>query len=92
MLLTLALVYFLLLEKTAYPLARRRALGLVLLVAILLQSGGFFVHMLAGEEARSSVGTLLTRIGAVLLAAALIALGVGILRMGRSTPASIAND
>lgn len=82
-LLTLALVYFLLMEKTKYTPAGQRVLDLVLLGGILLQSGGFFVHMLAGEESRSSVGTLLTRIGAVLLAGALISLGVGILRTGR---------
>ena len=91
-LLTLALVYFLLLDRTAFAPARQRVLGLVLLGGILLQSGGFFVHMLAGEEAQTSVGTLLTRVGALLLAGALITLGVGVLRMGRSTPASAPND
>lgn len=79
-LLTLALVYFVLMDRTDFDARRRRLLGLTLLTGILLQSGGFFLHMLVGEEGGSSSGTLITRIGAVLLAVALIGLGVGILR------------
>ncbi|HYJ24521.1 MAG TPA: hypothetical protein VE027_05920 [Acidimicrobiia bacterium] len=81
-LLTLALVYFVLMDRTDFDARRRRLLGLTLLTGILLQSGGFFLHMLVGEEGGSSSGTLITRIGAVLLAVALIGLGVGILRSG----------
>lgn len=55
-------------------------MSLTLIVGILLQSGGFFVHMLLGEEGAASAGTWLTRSGAVLLAVALISLGVGLLR------------
>jgi len=79
-LLTLALVYFVLMDRTDFDASRQRLLGLTLLGGILLQSGGFFVHMLVGAEGASSAGTLLTRIGAVLLAVALIGLGVGVLR------------
>jgi hypothetical protein len=81
-LLTLALVYFVLLDRTDFDARRQRLLGLTLLTGILLQSGGFFLHMLVGEEGGSSSGTLITRIGAVLLAVALIGLGVGVLRSG----------
>ena len=81
-LLTLALVYFVLMDRTDFDARRRRLLGLTLLTGILLQSGGFFLHMLVGEEGGCSSGTLITRIGAVLLAVALIGLGVGILRSG----------
>lgn len=81
-LLTLALVYFVLMDRTDFDARRRRLLGLTLLTGILLQSGGFFLHMLVGEEGGSSSGTLITRIGAVLLAVALIGLGVGVLRSG----------
>jgi fucose 4-O-acetylase-like acetyltransferase len=81
-LLTLALVYFVLMDRTDFDSARQRLLGLTLLIGILLQSGGFFLHMLVGAEAESSSGTLLTRIGAVLLAVALIGLGVGVLKAG----------
>jgi hypothetical protein len=79
-LLTLALIYFVLMERTDFDAPRQRLLGLTLLTGILLQSGGFFLHMLVGEEGGSSSGTLITRIGAVLLAVALIGLGVGVLR------------
>ena len=44
------------------------------------QSTGFFAHMLVGEEERASIGTWMTRSGALLLAVALISLGVGLLR------------
>ena len=81
-LLTLALIYFVLMDRTDFDAPRQRLLGLTLLTGILLQSGGFFLHMLVGEEGVSSAGTLLTRIGAVLLAIALIGLGVGVLRSG----------
>lgn len=79
-LLTLALIYFVLMDRTDFDAPRQRLLGLTLLTGILLQSGGFFLHMLVGEEGGSSSGTLITRIGAVLLAVALIGLGVGVLR------------
>jgi len=81
-LLTLALIYFVLMDRTDFSESRQRLLGLTLLSGILLQSGGFFLHMLVGEEGGSSSGTLLTRIGALLLALALIGLGVGVLRSG----------
>ena len=79
-LLTLALVYFVLMDRTGFDTRRQRLLGLTLLTGILLQSGGFFLHMLVGEQGGSSSGTLITRIGAILLAVALIGLGVGVLR------------
>ena len=79
-LLTLALIYFVLMDRTDFSASRQRLLGLTLLSGILLQSGGFFLHMLVGAEGMSSAGTLLTRTGAALLAVALIGLGVGVLR------------
>jgi len=81
-LLTLALVYFVLMDRTDFDAPRQRLLGLTLLTGILLQSGGFFLHLLVGAEGMASSGTLLTRIGAVLIAVALIGLGVGVLRSG----------
>ena len=52
--------------------------GALLLVGVLAQSGGFFVHLGLGQQGRSSPGTVLTRAGALLIAAALIILAVGI--------------
>jgi hypothetical protein len=53
--------------------------GLLLLVGILAQSGGFFVHLGVGQEGRSSTGTVMTRSGALLIAAALVILAVGLI-------------
>lgn len=83
-LLTLALVFLILMERTSFEPSTQRLLGLGLLAGILMQSGGFFLHMLTGSEGTSSLGTLLTRIGAVLIAAALVSLGVGLLRTRQS--------
>lgn len=83
-LLTLGLIYFVLMDRTTFSAGRQRMLGLVLLGGIIFQSGGFFLHMVAGEEGRSSIGTLSTRVGAVLLAVALVSLGVGILQATRT--------
>ena len=52
----------------------------VLLAGGLGQSGGFFLHMLVGEPESFSAGIALTLAGALLLATAVIALGVELLR------------
>jgi hypothetical protein len=87
-LLILALVYLVLMERTRFTNRAQLGLSLTLLAGILLQSGGFFVHMLVGEEGAASAGTWLTRSGAVLLAIALISLGVGLLRTRREAVTS----
>ena len=84
-LLILALVYLMLMDRTRFTGRIQLWLSLTLLVGILLQSGGFFVHMLTGEEGAASAGTWLTRSGAALLALALISLGVGLLQARRET-------
>ena len=77
-LLVLSLVYFLYLDRTGYPTGVQWLAGLLLLVGIMAQSGGFFLHLARGQKNRSSVGTIVTRTGALLLAAALIILAVGL--------------
>jgi hypothetical protein len=89
-LLVLSLVFFVFLGRTSFAESTQWVLGLGLLAGILLQSGGFFLHMLIGEEGSSSAGTQLTRVGAVLIAAALVALGVGLLRTRDRAPTSAA--
>ena len=79
MLLVLSLVYFLYLDRTGYPTGVQWLAGLLLLVGIIAQSGGFFLHLARGQKNRSSVGTVVTRTGALLLAAALIILASGLL-------------
>jgi hypothetical protein len=80
-LLVLSLVYFAYLDtRTEFREAVQWITGGILLLGVLAQSGGFFLHMVQAKgEARSSNGTVLTRVGAALIAVALIALAVGIL-------------
>ena len=81
-LLVLSLVYFLYLERTGYSDGVRWLAGLLLLAGILAQSGGFFIHLGLGRANQSSLGTVVTRSGVLLIGVALIMLVVGLL-MGR---------
>ena len=78
-LLVLSLVYFLYLDRTGYSTGVQWLAGLLLLVGIIAQSGGFFLHMGLGQKDRSSLGTVVTRTGALLIAAALVVLALGML-------------
>ena len=82
-LLILALVYLMLMDRTQFSGRAQLLLSITLLVGILLQSGGFFLHFAVGQEGEASGGTWMTRAGAILLAVALITLGVGLLRSRR---------
>src|SRR5215213_990017 len=78
-LLVLSLVYFLYLDRTGYSTGVQWLAGLLLLAAILAQSGGFFIHLGLGQPNQRSLGTVVTRSGALLLAAALLILVAGLL-------------
>jgi hypothetical protein len=78
-LLVLSLVYFLYLDRTGYSTGVQWLAGLLLLLGIMAQSGGFFIHLGLGQKNRSSLGTIVTRTGALLIAAALIVLVIGLL-------------
>ena len=78
-LLVLSLVYFLYLDRTGYSNGVRWLAGLLLLVGIIAQSGGFFIHLWLGQPDRSSLGTVVTRTGALLLAVALVMLAIGLI-------------
>ena len=80
-LLVLSLVYFVYLDKTDISTGLQWLAGVLLLVGIIAQSGGFFIHMGMGEAGRSSAGTVVTRAGALLIAAALVLLAVGLIRV-----------
>jgi len=79
-LLVLALAYLLLIERTVLSERARVGWTVTLLGGILAQSGGFFLHMVIGEEGSTSMGTYLTWLGAVVIAVALIAGGIGLWR------------
>jgi hypothetical protein len=79
-LLVLSLAYFLYLPRADFSNGLDWILGLVLLAGILAQAGGFFIHMAEGAPDRASRGTTLTRVGAILIAVALVALAVGLMK------------
>jgi heme/copper-type cytochrome/quinol oxidase subunit 4 len=81
-LLVLSLVYFLYLDRADYSEGMQWFSGLLLLAGVLSQSGGFFLHLGMGEAGRQSTGTVVTRGGALLIAAALVILAIGLLRAG----------
>jgi heme/copper-type cytochrome/quinol oxidase subunit 4 len=81
--LVLSLVYFLHLDRTGYSDRVKWLAGSLLLAGIMAQSGGFFIHLGLGRPNRSSLGTIVTRFGALLIAAALLILAVGLIRGGR---------
>ena len=74
----LSLVYYQYLDQTTFDDGWKWLACAVIAVGILAQSGGFFLHMAVGEEGRPSTGTLVTSIGAVLLAAAVLFLAYGL--------------
>ncbi|MEU7834230.1 hypothetical protein [Nonomuraea sp. NPDC049129] len=77
-LLLLSLVYLLYLPRAGFSDGLEWLAGGVLLAGVLAQSGGFFLHLAVGEQSARSSGTMLTRAGGLLLAAALIILAVGL--------------
>src|SRR5215510_1054206 len=77
-LLLMSLLYYRYLAETTYSDGAQLLLCVLLVIGILTQSGGFFLHMLLGGEGEQSWGTLLTFCGAALLAIATLALAVGL--------------
>jgi len=77
-LLLMSLLYYIYLSTTTLSPAVKHGACAALFVGILLQSGGFFVHMLLGQPNEPSVGTTVTFTGAALLAVAVIVLIYGL--------------
>ena len=75
----LSLVYFVYLDRTDFSESLQWVLGAVLVAGTLAQSGGFFVHLGKGAPDSSTIGTILTRTGALVIGAALVALAIGLL-------------
>jgi fucose 4-O-acetylase-like acetyltransferase len=82
-LLVLSLVYFSHLDRTGYSERVQWFAGSLLLAGIMAQSGGFFLHLGLGQPDRSSLGTIVTRFGALLIASALVVLAFGLITSGR---------
>ena len=74
-LLLLSLLYYQYLVQHASMFLFQWIGGIVVLVGILVISGGFFLHMAQGKSGHGSAGILVTNIGAALLALAVLFLG-----------------
>jgi hypothetical protein len=64
-------LYYTFMDKTALSPALRRTGCAMIVVGILAQSSGFFIHMVKGQPDRPSIGTTVTVIGAIVLACAI---------------------
>jgi hypothetical protein len=78
-LLLMALLYHHYMEQTTLSPAIKVGAAAVLLAGILAQSGGFFLHMAIGQPGEPSLGTTVTILGALLLAAAVLTLVYGLI-------------
>jgi hypothetical protein len=81
-LLVLALAYFSYLGHAGFSTGTQWLAGSLLSAGIILQSGGFFIHMGIGQPGKESAGAMVTRTGGLLLAAALIMLAIGLINHG----------
>jgi hypothetical protein len=78
-LLILALVVLDIMDRSELTSGQQWVICFLLLVGILAQSGGMFIHMAIGEPGRWSTGNTVTTTGAVLLAIALVWVAVGVI-------------
>ncbi len=75
----MSLLYNVFISQTHLSMTTKVVASSVLLVAVLMQAGGFFVHMARGKPGESSAGTKITAAGAVLLVAASLLLAYGLI-------------
>jgi drug/metabolite transporter superfamily protein YnfA len=78
-LLLMSLLYHHYMEQTNLSPAVKVGGAIVVLVGILAQSGGFFLHLAIGQAGAPSLGTTITSLGAALLAAAVLVLVYGLI-------------
>ena len=79
-LIVLSLVYYLYLVRADFSNGFDWLVGVILVAGTLAQSGGFFIHLARGAPGAPSLGTTVTRLGALLIAAALIILAIGLIK------------
>jgi drug/metabolite transporter superfamily protein YnfA len=84
-LLLLSLLYHLFMEQANLSRAMKIGGAAVLVIGILAQSGGFFLHMIIGQPGEPSLGTTVTAVGALLLALAVLILVIGLVRTRSQT-------
>ena len=78
-LLLMSLLYHHYLEQASLSPAIGVGAAVVVIVGILAQSGGFFLHRLIGRPGEPSLGTTVTGLGAGLLAVAVLVLVYGLI-------------
>jgi hypothetical protein len=78
-LLLMSLLYHQYMEQTALSPTIKVTAATLVLIGILAQSGGFFLHMVVGQPGETSLGTTITSLGAMLLVIALLILVYGLL-------------
>jgi Ni,Fe-hydrogenase I cytochrome b subunit len=78
-LLLLSLLYHHYMEQTALSTRLKVGSARVLLLGVLAQSGGFFLHLAIGQAGAPSLGTTVTSIGALLLALSVLVLAYGLI-------------
>jgi hypothetical protein len=79
-LIVLSLVYYLYLDRADFSNGFDWFVGLLLVAGTLAQSGGFFIHLGKGAPATPSVGTTVTRVGALVIAVSLVILAIGLIQ------------
>jgi hypothetical protein len=79
-LLLMTLLYENYLERTPFSATMQVLWTVVVIIGVLLQSGGFFVHMAVGSDGKPSVGTRATMLGALVLTIGVAALVVGLIQ------------
>ena len=78
-LLLMALLYHHYMEQTNLKASTKVLSAVIVLVGILAQSGGFFLHMAIGQAGSASLGTTITSLGAGLLAVSILILVYGLI-------------
>ena len=78
-LLLMSLLYHQYMEQTELSPAVKVVAAVLVLVGILAQSGGFFLHMAIGQPGAPSLGTTITSLGAALLVVSLLILVYGLI-------------
>lgn len=78
-LLLMSLLFHQYMDQTALNPTIKVIAATLVLVGILAQSGGFFLHMVIGQPGETSLGTTITNLGAVLLVIAILILVYGLL-------------
>ena len=74
-LILMSLLYYMFLDQTSLSLAVKHAACAAIVVGILAQSGGFFIHLF---PERASLGTKVTLTGVLILVAAILVLIYGL--------------